>query len=99
MIFLPAKKTQDVPAIVLENPVKSADPINNWNWGPLIFTVPWTMVHGFCGLTILSLLPGIGLVLGIILGIYGNELAWKKNHTKTMSYLLSNNVNGTKLGK
>ncbi len=56
--------------------------ISGWNWGSFIFTFLWAIFHGFWILAILSIIPGVGFIIGIILGIKGNEWAWKKDKHK-----------------
>ena len=49
-----------------------------WNWGAFCLTWIWALGHGLYAVAILAFLfSGTGPVAGIVMGILGNELAWK----------------------
>ena len=49
-----------------------------WNWGAFLLTWIWALGHGLHAVAILAFLfSGTGPVVGIVMGILGNELAWK----------------------
>lgn len=52
--------------------------IKGWNWGAFGLTLIWGIYHRVW-ISLLTLIPLIGLPVKIYLGIFGNELAWKKN--------------------
>jgi hypothetical protein len=56
--------------------------VAGWNWGPFMFTVLWAFVHKFWWLGLLSIIPGIGFIIGVVLGVKGNAWAWKKDPYK-----------------
>lgn len=56
--------------------------IKGWNWGAFLLSWIWAIGNGvWVGL--LALIPGIGLIVAIYLGIQGNELAWQKRQWKS----------------
>lgn len=56
--------------------VTAPDEIRQWNWGAFLFAPFWGVGNRIY-LGILALIPLIGLVVAIILGIKGNEAAWR----------------------
>ncbi|MBP9748711.1 hypothetical protein KBD18_00750 [Patescibacteria group bacterium] len=52
--------------------------IKAWNWGAFGIPFIWSAWHGVW-LGLLAVLPFVGFILSIILGILGNEWAWRKN--------------------
>lgn len=50
--------------------------LKGFNWGALILSWIWG-IGNRVWISLLALLPGANLVMAIILGIMGNELAWK----------------------
>ncbi|HVN98017.1 MAG TPA: hypothetical protein VMT62_16425 [Syntrophorhabdaceae bacterium] len=58
-------------------PVAIPDEIRQWNWGAFLLAPVWAIVHRvFLGL--LALIPLVGVIMAIILGIKGNEWAWQR---------------------
>lgn len=50
--------------------------IRGWNWGAFVFGWLW----GICNsvwIALLSLIPYIGVIMAIVLGVKGNEWAWQ----------------------
>jgi TPR repeat protein len=72
--------------------------ISGWNWGPFIFTFLWAIFHDFWILAILSIIPGIGFIIGIILGIKGNEWAWQKDKHKNYHIFIEQRDRWNKIG-
>lgn len=59
-----------------------------WNWGAFVLTFLWAIFNGFWILAILSIIPGVGFIIGIVLGINGNEWAWKKDKYKNYNIFI-----------
>jgi predicted PurR-regulated permease PerM len=53
--------------------------ITGWNWGAFIFSWLWGLFNGTY-IALLSLIPYVGIIMVIILGIKGNEWAWRYKH-------------------
>lgn len=70
----------------------------NWNWGPFALTFLWAIYYRFWLLAIVSLIPGIGLLIGIILAIVGNEWAWQKNKQKNYATFIAQQQTWNKIG-
>lgn len=52
------------------------DELKGWNWGAFFFGWIWGIVSGVW-ISLLGLIPALNFVMSIVLGIKGNELAWK----------------------
>jgi hypothetical protein len=50
--------------------------IKGWNWGAFIFNWLWGLFNGTY-IALLSLIPYVGIIMMIILGVKGNEWAWR----------------------
>ena len=57
--------------------------ILGWNWGAAGLGVFWGLYHRVWS-SVLMLIPIIGLVWWIPLGLYGSEWAWKKNRWESL---------------
>lgn len=64
------------------------DEIQGWNWGAFGLSVIWGMYHSVW-IAFLCLIPVVNIVVGIYLGIKGNELAWRKNKWQSVDEFLS----------
>ena len=56
--------------------------IQEFNLGPFMFTVIWAALHEFWGLATLSIIPGVGFLIGLLLAFKGNAWAWQKDKFK-----------------
>jgi hypothetical protein len=52
------------------------DEIKGWNWGAFLLGWIWGVSNNVW-ISLLELIPGLGLIVWIVLGIFGNEWAWK----------------------
>lgn len=52
-----------------------------WNWGAFFLTWIWGAYHGVW-ISLLALIPGVGLVMAFILGAKGNAWAWNNDKDK-----------------
>lgn len=60
------------------------DLFKKWNWGAFFLTFIWGVFHGVY-FSLLVLVPVIGwIIIPFILGIKGNEWAWKKGDWKSL---------------
>lgn len=50
--------------------------VQGWNWGAFFLTWIWGICNGTF-ISLLSLIPGVHFIMMIVLGIKGNEWAWK----------------------
>jgi hypothetical protein len=52
--------------------------LEGWNWGGFLLTWVWGIGNNvWIALVGLAPVPGVGLAIGIILGLKGNEWAWQ----------------------
>lgn len=59
-----------------------------WNWGAAGLTWIWGWRHRVW-ISLLALLPGVGLIMFIFLGINGNEWAWKARKWESVEVFLA----------
>ncbi len=52
--------------------------IKAWNWGAFGIPFIWSAWHGVW-IGFLAFLPFVGFIMSIVLGLLGNEWAWRKN--------------------
>ena len=50
--------------------------VRGWNWGAFFLTWIWGVVHGVW-ISLLCLIPWVGLVFAFVMGAKGNEWAWQ----------------------
>lgn len=62
--------------------------IEKWNWGAAGLTWIWGVYHGVW-LSLLVFLPFLNIIMIIILGIKGNEWAWRAEHWKSPEAFLA----------
>jgi serine/threonine protein kinase len=61
------------------------DEIKGWNWGA--FMLPWLWpVSNKVWIGLISLLPQVGLIMAIALGVKGNEWAWKSRRWRSIEH-------------
>jgi len=60
--------------------------VKRWSWGGFGISIIWGLYHRVW-ISLLTLIPLAGLIVAIYLGIKGNELAWRKNHWKSVEDL------------
>jgi len=53
--------------------------IKRWNWGAFLLTWIWGLFHNVW-LSLLAVIPYVGFIMAIILGIKGSEWAWQAEH-------------------
>lgn len=53
--------------------------IKGWNWGAFLLSWIWGLFHNVW-LSLLALIPYVGVIMAIILGIKGSEWAWQTQH-------------------
>ncbi len=52
--------------------------IKGWNWGAFVFGWIWAVFNGIYWPILIGLIPYVGgLIMCIVLGMNGNEMAWK----------------------
>ena len=90
-----SKKTDDSSKIQEEysklfNRNNSAvpDSIKKWNWGAFLLNCIWGVCNGIYWPLISLFIPGSGIIISLILGINGNEWAWKAKEWKSESEFL-----------
>ena len=50
--------------------------LKGWNWGAFLLNWIWAIGHNVW-IGLLALIPYVGIVMAIVLGIKGNEWAWQ----------------------
>jgi hypothetical protein len=50
--------------------------IKGWNWGAFLLALLWSIDHRVW-IGLLCIIPYVGFVMAIVLGVKGNEWAWK----------------------
>ena len=59
------------------------DEIRGWNWGAFLLNWIWSIGNkSYIGL--LSLVPYVGIIMVIILGVKGNEWAWQNRQWESV---------------
>jgi hypothetical protein len=59
--------------------------IQGWNWGAFLFSWIWGIGNNVW-LALLALIPYVGFVMAIVLGIKGNEWAWKSKRWDSIEH-------------
>jgi len=59
--------------------------VAGWSWGGFAFSWIWAVCNG-SWLGLLALIPGIGLVVRIVLGINGREWAWRNKRWDSVEH-------------
>jgi hypothetical protein len=59
--------------------------IRGWNWGAFFLNFIWA-IGNRTWIGLLALAPYIGIVMAIVLGIKGNEWAWKNKRWKSIDH-------------
>ena len=75
-----------IPSKCLSDPAK-LPMIRGWNWGAFLFSWIWAIGHGLIGIALLTFFfssPPFGLIAMVLLGLYGNELAWKARYYRSV---------------
>lgn len=62
--------------------------LQGWNWGAFILTWIWGIFNGTF-ISLLCLIPGIHLIVMFILGLKGNEWAWKNRNWQSTEHFVS----------
>jgi hypothetical protein len=71
--------------------------IKGWNWGALLLNVFWG-IGNKVWISFLCLIPYVGLAMIIVLGIKGNEWAWKSRRWASIEQFKSNQRKWTIVG-
>jgi hypothetical protein len=85
-----SKKELDATTVYDERSGKGAasvlpPEVKGWNWGAAGFPVWWGMYHGvWSGLV--AIVPIVGLVWWIVMGIKGSEWAWRSEPWQSVEY-------------
>ncbi len=51
--------------------------VRGWNWGAFLLNWIWGMGNGVW-ISLLALIPFVGIIMAIVLGVKGSEWAWRK---------------------
>ncbi|MFQ3549209.1 MAG: ribonuclease G [Armatimonadota bacterium] len=71
--------------IISNNVENVPDEIKKWNWGAFFFTWIWAISHNvYIGL--IALLFPFNFLMAIILGLRGNEWAWKNRKFESITH-------------
>jgi hypothetical protein len=62
--------------------------IRKWNWGAFLLNWIWA-IGNRVWIGLLALIPFVGLVMMIVLGIYGNRWAWEKGNWRDIEHFHS----------
>ena len=62
--------------------------IRRWNWGAFLMTWMWGIGNGVW-VASLGLIPLIGLVIAVWLGISGNDMAWRARRWRDVEHFRS----------
>jgi hypothetical protein len=68
-------------------PTEIPDEARFWNWGAFLFTWIWAIFNG-TWIGLLALIPGLNLVMAFILGMKGNDWAWRNGTWKSTSHFI-----------
>lgn len=60
------------------------DGVKGWSWGGFLFTIIWGLSHRVW-ISLLMLVPYIGFLVSIYLGVKGRELAWKNKRWESVA--------------
>lgn len=71
--------------------------IKGWSWGGFLWGWVWA-IGNKTWIGLLSLIPCIGLIMNVILGIYGREWAWKNKHWDSIEHFKKVQRNWAKWG-
>lgn len=58
--------------------------LKKWSWGAFLLTFIWGVGNGVY-VSLLAIIPGVNIIMAVILGIKGNEWAWRKNKCLTIT--------------
>jgi len=61
--------------------------IKKWNWGAFFLSWIWGLGNNVF-IALLSLIPGLNLIMSIVLGIKGNEWAWRNKRWNSIEDFL-----------
>ncbi|HUV04119.1 MAG TPA: ribonuclease G [Armatimonadota bacterium] len=59
------------------------DEIKRWNWGAFLMNWIWAIAHNVW-IGLLALIPYVGLVMAIVLGVKGSEWAWQNRRFESV---------------
>jgi len=58
--------------------------VKKWNWGAFLLTFIWGIGNRVY-ISLLALIPIVNIVMAVILGVKGNEWAWRKNRSLSLA--------------
>lgn len=59
--------------------------IRGWNWGAFLLNWIWSIGNkSYVVFSLISIIPYIGIIMWIVLGIKGNEWAWQNRQWKNV---------------
>lgn len=64
------------------------DEIKGWNWGAFVFNWIWGMYYSVW-FSLLVFLPFVAIIFAIILGMKGNEMAWRARKWESVEVFLA----------
>lgn len=73
------------------------DGIKGWSWGAFLWSWIWA-IGNKTWIGLLALIPYVGFVMSIVLGIHGREWAWKNKHWESIEAFKKTQRNWTKWG-
>jgi zinc-ribbon domain len=66
-----------------QNIISPTKNIQGWNWGAFLLSWIWSIGNGVW-IGLLALIPYVGFIMAIVLGVKGNEWAWKQKQWKSV---------------
>jgi len=77
------------PQGLAQNPSNNAssipDGIKGWSWGAFLFNWVWGIFNG-TWIALLTLIPFVGFIMAIVLGIKGREWAWQNKKWESVDH-------------
>lgn len=73
--------------VVLNENKAIPEEIKRWNWGAFFLTWIWGIGHNTF-ISLLTLIPFVGIVMPFVLGLKGNEWAWKNGNWNSVDEFL-----------
>lgn len=73
------------------------DEIKQWNWGAFLFNWIWGLANEVY-IALLCLVPFIGIIMIFVIGVKGNEWAWRKKKWDSVEHFKSIQTIWTYLG-
>lgn len=74
-----------VAAVDIHSPLTEVDKLKKWNWAAFLLCPFWTLANKLDRWFILTLIPGLNILVMIYLGFQGNRLAYEKSSIKNIN--------------